>query len=73
MKYNLSEIMRTAWNLFRKLGISFSEALHRAWAAAKANPINAARIEQAKASAGITETVNTWAGWRKHWTQLRSG
>lgn len=65
MEYNLSEIMRNAWNLFRKLEISFGEALHRAWQTAKATPINADRIEQAKVAAGITEDCNTWAGWRK--------
>ena len=54
MKYNLSDIMRKAWSLFRKLGISFGECLHRAWAAAKAEPVNAERIAKAKAAAGIT-------------------
>ena len=53
MKYNLSDIMRKAWSLFRKLGISFGECLHRAWAAAKAEPVNAERIAKAKAAAGI--------------------
>ena len=47
MKYNLSRIMAQAWQLFRKLGLSFSECLRRAWAAAKAEPVNAARIAAA--------------------------
>ena len=64
MKYNLSRIMTKAWELFRKLEISFSEALHRAWLSAKAEPINAQRVEDAKAAAGITEDTNTWAGWK---------
>lgn len=64
MKYNLSQIMTRAWKLFRKLGISFSEALHRAWLSAKAEPVNARRIEAAKQAAGIAEAVNTWAGWK---------
>ena len=64
MKFNLSEIMKSAWRIFRKLAITFSEALHRAWQIAKAEPINAARIEAAKAAAGIIEDTNTWAGWR---------
>lgn len=64
MKYNLRKIMLRAWELFRKGGISFSEALHRAWMSAKAEPMNAARIEAAKAAAGIVEAVNTWAGWK---------
>lgn len=64
MKYNFSQIMLRAWKLFRKLGLSFSECLHRSWLSAKAEPINAERIEKAKAAAGITEDVNTWAGWK---------
>ena len=64
MKYNLSRIMTRAWRIFRKLGISFSEALHRAWQSEKAQPINARRIEEAKAAAGITEDCNTWSAWR---------
>lgn len=64
MKYNLRKIMLRAWELFRKGGISFSEALHRAWMSAKAEPVNADRIAAAKAAAGIVEAVNTWAGWK---------
>ena len=64
-KYDLRRIMLKAWELFRKLEISFAEALHRAWLSAKAAPVNAQRIEAAKAAAGITEEVNTWAGWKK--------
>ena len=45
MKYNLSEIMHKAWKLYRKGVGSFAEALHRAWSSAKAEPINAQRIE----------------------------
>lgn len=65
MKYNLSRIMSKAWELFRKLGISFAESLRRAWAAAKAEPINTERVSRAKEEAGITEDTNTWSGWRK--------
>ena len=65
MKYNLSKIMAKAWELSRKLGISFSECLRRAWASAKAEPVNAARIAEAKAAAEVGEDVNTWAGWQK--------
>lgn len=64
MKYNLSRIMTKAWELFRKLEITFSEALHRAWISEKAKPINEARIAEAKAEAGITEQTETWAGWK---------
>ena len=64
MKYNLSKIMYKAWELFRKLEITFSEALHRAWMTEKAAPVNEQRIATAKTEAGITEDVNTWAGWK---------
>ena len=73
MKYNLSEIMHKAWELFRKLEITFSEALHRAWQSAKAEPVNAERIAQAKAAAGITEVTNTWSGWQKLGYEVRHG
>ena len=58
-KYNLSAIMTTAWKIFRKYSISFSEALHRAWICAKAVPVNAERIQTAKQEAGITEQKGT--------------
>lgn len=64
-RYNLSRIMKRAWEIFRKQKISFSEALHRSWISAKAEPINAERIEQAKREAGITEEVNTWSAWKE--------
>ena len=73
MKYNLSRIMTKAWANFRKFSISFSEALHRAWLSAKAEPINAARIEAAKAEAGITEETNTWAGWKEKGYEVIKG
>lgn len=48
MKYNRSEIMKSAWNLFKmfcksieKYRLSFSECLRRAWAEAK----RTARVE----------------------------
>ena len=64
MKYNLSEIMHKAWKLYRKGVAAFAECLHRAWSSAKAEPINAQRIAEARQSAGVTEQVNTWAGWK---------
>lgn len=61
MKYNLSKIMLKAWKVYRKTkNISFAEALHRAWLSAKAEEINAKRIEDAKHAAGITEETNTY-------------
>lgn len=73
MKWNLSEIMSHAWRIFRKLEISFAEALHRAWISAKAQPVNAERIEAAKAAAGITEEVKTWSGWRDAGFEVQHG
>ena len=73
MKYNLSKIMRRAWELFRKGALTFSEALHRAWLTAKAEPVNAQRIEDAKAAAGVTEDINTWAGWKKQGYEVIHG
>ncbi len=65
MKYDLRKIMTAAWRLFRKLAsLPFAECLHRAWLSAKAAPVNAQRIAQAKAATGITEDTNTWAGWK---------
>ena len=40
-KWNLREIMLKAWRIFRKGGVSFSEALHRAWNSAKSAGTNA--------------------------------
>ena len=64
MKYDLHKIMCRAWALYRKGVAAFAECLHRAWSSAKAEPINAQRIEEAQQTAGITEPVNTWAGWK---------
>lgn len=63
-RFDLAAIMRHAWQIFRKYTVSFGEALHRAWTSAKAQPVNAQRIEAAKTAAGITEAVNTWSGWK---------
>ena len=63
--YNLKAIMTRAWKLFRKLSISFAEALHRSWLSEKAKPVNAERIAKAKAEAGITEETSTWSGWKE--------
>lgn len=66
MKYNLSKIMLKAWKIYRKTrGISFAEALHRAWLSAKAEEVNNCRVESAKKAANVTEPINTWAGWKK--------
>ncbi len=64
-KYDLSQIMSRAWQLYRKGVAAFAECLHRAWMAAKAAPINAQRIEESRQAFGVTEEVHTWADWRK--------
>ena len=64
--YDLRKIMLRAWRIYRKgEGLSFAECLHRAWITAKAEPVNAERVEAAKAAAGIIEEVKTWAGWKE--------
>lgn len=73
MKYNLSEIMRKAWILYRKGVAAFAECLHRAWNSAKAQPINAERIQRAQESAGVSEPVNTWAGWKAAGYEVQHG
>lgn len=55
-KYNLAGIMKAAWNFFRKADITFADALKMAWA-------NEKRKNEAKAAAGITETVREWYAW----------
>ena len=64
--YNLRKIMLQAWELYWKGdNLTFAECLHRAWLTAKAETVNAERITEAKAAAGITEDTNTWSGWKK--------
>lgn len=63
-RFDLRGIMLRAWKNFRRGGISFAEALHRSWISAKAEPVNAERIRQAKEAAGVTEAVATWSGWK---------
>lgn len=66
MKYNLRTIMLRAWRIYREnKELSFGECLHRAWLSAKAEEVNAKRIEDAKAVAGVEEETNTWSGWKK--------
>ena len=73
MKWNLKEIMTAAWAIFRKAAVTFSEALHRAWLCAKAEPINRERIEAARTAAGISEECRTWAGWRDAGREVTHG
>ena len=66
MKFDLRHIMLRAWETYRKNAgkLTFGECLHRSWISAKAEPVNAQRIAEAKAAAGITEDTDTWAGWK---------
>lgn len=76
MKYNLRKIMLKGWRIYRQNkeeGISFAEALHRAWLSAKAEEINAKRIEDAKHAAGITEETNTFAKWKELGYKVKHG
>lgn len=73
--YNLRGIMLRAWRNYREHGgeISFAEALHRSWISAKAEPVNAARIEAAKQAAGIEEEARTWSGWKEAGREVMHG
>ena len=57
MKFNLRKIMLRAWELYRKGGLTFAECLHRSWLSAKAEPINAATVESAKAAAMAADKI----------------
>ena len=72
-KYNLSKIMHKAWSLYRKGKAAFAECLHRAWNSAKAAPVNAQRIEEAQQATGVSEPVNTWAGWKAAGYMVKRG
>ena len=66
MRYNLRKIMMRAWRIYREnKELSFGESLHRVWLSAKAEKVNAKRIEDAKAAAGVDEETNTWSEWKK--------
>ena len=72
--YDLSRIMLRAWRIYRKEeGLSFGEALHRSWISAKAEPVNAERVQAAKEQAGIVEEVKTWSGWKEAGFEVRHG
>ena len=69
-KYNLSEIMKAAWNL-RKMSLkwvtslSFGECLRRAWKAAKEAPVSS------PASCAMSRSAEPWrtpSWWTSTWT-----
>ena len=72
-KFDLSAIMRKAWKLYRKGVAAFSECLHRAWNSAKAEPINAQRIEEAQQAAGVAEHMGRLESRRVHGGTWRKG
>lgn len=65
MYYNRSLINRRAHMLRRKHGVSWAEALHRAWNGAKVEIVNSDLIHFAKRAAGIPAEVTTltWKQW----------
>ena len=74
MKYNLQKIMLRAWRLYReKKELSFAECLHRAWLSAKAEAINAKRIEEAKATAGVIHGSKALFGTELIWGSRGDG
>ena len=77
-KFDKSAVMKNAWVVFRKYAgtknaVTFGEALHRAWNAAKAEPFNAGLIEAAKMEYGVDEEVKTWYGWKEAGYMVRHG
>lgn len=63
-KYDLSAIMRTAWNTYRKFQsflspLSFSECLRRAWAAAKAATVKVTEITLATVKAAASKLISS--------------
>ena len=74
MRYDLRKIMLRAWKIWRQRDdLSFAECLHRAWSSEKAQPINAQRIETAKAAAGVVEECRTWSDWKRNGYEVRHG
>jgi hypothetical protein len=63
-KYNLSEIMKSAWNTYRKFKnfvspLSFAECLRRAWAAAKAATVKVTEITLATVKAAASKLISS--------------
>ena len=67
-RYNLSQLMRKAWALYRKASkkaaASFSEALKAAWVWIRVQAANAAKVDEAAAALGVVEEYHSWAGWQ---------
>lgn len=56
--YNLSNIMKKAWNLFKAGYGTFAKCLKQAWVDAKA-------FVKALKDSLVTEEVHTWYGWKE--------
>lgn len=63
MKYNLSEIMKRAWEVVKKAGTSFAAALKFSWACAKKAVEIKAKEHQDHPDCKVTFTV--WAKYGK--------
>lgn len=67
-RYDLSRLMKKAWTIFkraaRKVAVTFSAALKKAWEWLKVQDSNRKAIEAAAVEAGYGEQiVHTWNGW----------
>lgn len=67
-RYDMSRLMKKAWSLFRqaakKVAITFSEALRKAWQWIKVQAAASAKVEATAEALGIVEEYHTWAGWQ---------
>lgn len=61
MKYNLSKIMKRAWEIVRKIKNSFSEALRMSWKIAKFEIY----IKEKECSPAGKIDINIWEGYGK--------
>ena len=62
MKYNMSKIMRRAWELVKKMGMTISEGLKKSWKEAK-NMAEKIKFEgRAKVAKIINGKTNMWVG-----------
>lgn len=67
-RYNLSQLFRKAWSLYRKASkkaaASFADSLRAAWAWLKVQAANTAKVDAIAAELGVEEVYHTWAGWQ---------
>lgn len=75
MKYNLSKIMKAAWELKRSYSarsLTFGDCLRRAWAQAKeamADTVEFARVAGQKFEDGMTITFEGYTATLRRWTK----